>query len=147
MAANDQLITLRKAKATVVAANGVSVSQWLVRMVLKTLGYSRENVQCHERPSSIEIATTVSRNVAIDLRQSEVGLFFYSMRLALDETVGAYMGTRRSGRLLNVRLNSRRMTTPSSVLAGLNSFYGLGFARREDSYNSAHYVQSLKTFP
>jgi hypothetical protein len=42
MLENDPLITLGKARATMVAGTGVSVFQQLVRVVLKTQGYSRK---------------------------------------------------------------------------------------------------------
>jgi len=42
MVENDPLITLGKARATMVAGMGVSVFQQLVCVVLKTLGYSRK---------------------------------------------------------------------------------------------------------
>jgi len=58
MVENDPSFTLRKAKATIEAATGISVSQQLVRVVLKSLGYRRRKVQLHARPTSTEIATT-----------------------------------------------------------------------------------------
>jgi hypothetical protein len=52
------LVAVRKAKATIVSTSGVSVSHQLVRVVLKTLGYSRKKtVLVQARLSSNEIAS------------------------------------------------------------------------------------------
>jgi transposase len=60
MVENDPSFTLRKAKATIEATIGVSVSHQLVRVVLKSLGYRRRKVRLHPRPTSTELATTAS---------------------------------------------------------------------------------------
>jgi len=55
---NDQLINLREANASIVATTGVSVSQQLIRVILKTPGSNRNKVLVHSRPASTEIAGT-----------------------------------------------------------------------------------------
>lgn len=73
--------------------------------------------------------------------------FFPSIRLSSDETVGALMGIRGAGSPFHVQWNSKRTTTPSPVLAAVDSFGSLGFVRREGSYNSTnHTAESLMGF-
>jgi len=58
MVGNDSLKIFLEARATIVANRGVSVSQPLVRVVLKTLGYSWTKVVVDTWPSCTDIART-----------------------------------------------------------------------------------------
>jgi len=58
MIENEPLISIWKVKPTIVDTASVSVSQQLVHVVLKTLGYSHNKVRVHARLSSTEIAAT-----------------------------------------------------------------------------------------
>jgi len=78
---------------------------------------------------------TGSVNVPISTKQRDFILLFQSMRLTSDETIGAYMGIRRAGCPLYVKLKLER-TLRLFVLAALDSFEGLSFAHREGSYHS-----------
>lgn len=69
-----------------------------------------------------------SWKVTIGMKHRNVDLFPQSMRVASDETIGARTGIRGHGGPQNVRSKSKRATT-SSVLAGVESFGGLSFAR------------------
>lgn len=71
-------------------------------------------------------------------------MFFQSIGLSPDETIEAYMATRREDNSLYERSNSKRRMI-FSVLAAVDIFGDLSFARREGSYNSNHFVESLKT--
>jgi len=57
------------------------------------------------------------------------------------------MGTRRKGSTLYVQSNLKRTTTSSSVLATMDSFGGIRFARSEGSYNSPDFFEAVKSFP
>jgi hypothetical protein len=46
---------------------------------------------------------------------------------------------------LHVLSIAKRTTTPSSVPALVDSFYGLSFACREDSYTSTQFAEILET--
>jgi hypothetical protein len=83
---------LRKAKPKIVAAKGVSVCHQLIRVVLKTSGYSRKKVLVYARPTWNEIATAEFLEPAIGIKHRPVGLFFQSMRVPPDEAAGAYIG-------------------------------------------------------
>lgn len=96
-------------------------------------------------PSKSQISH--SWNVATGMKQSEVGLFSQSMSLYSGDTLGAYVGTRGAGSLLYVRSNSKK-TRASSVLAAMDSFGSLSFARGKGAYHSRdHVVESLNNFP
>jgi len=96
----------------ILVATGVTGSQQLARVVLKTLGYNRKNrVLVLSRPSSAEIIATAA---SLDLRaryEAQGRCFSQSMRFPLDETVGASMGIRRAGRPSYVRSNANRRRT------------------------------------
>jgi len=80
------------------------------------------------------------------MKHMDADLFCQSMRLASDKALGAYMGIRGAGRPLYLPSNAKRPTASSSVLALVDSFGGLSFARRERPYNSTnHFVESLNT--
>jgi hypothetical protein len=55
----DPFVTLGEANTIILDGTGVSASERLVPVALRTLGYNRK-VLVHSRPSSTEIATTAS---------------------------------------------------------------------------------------
>lgn len=82
MVEKDLFITYGKAKATIVAGKGVSVSQQLVRMVQKRLGYScKKGFYFKHGPFPSKSQLQLSWNVAIRIQQRDVELFF-----SVDET-------------------------------------------------------------
>jgi hypothetical protein len=93
---NELLITLRELKETILATKSVSVSQQLVHIVLKTLGFSRKTgVLVHPRPASTEIATTTKFQERFYRYEAAARWFFFqSMRSVSDENFGACMGIR-----------------------------------------------------
>jgi hypothetical protein len=96
MVENDPLIISRKAKATIVATTGASVSPQLVRGVLKSLRCSRKGcIIVQAAPVSTDIGTTafLERHDEYDA-QGRRFVFFRSMRLASRDGVGAYLGIR-----------------------------------------------------
>jgi len=79
MIENEPLISIWKVKPTIVDTASVSVSQQLVHVVLKTLGYSHNKVRVHARLSSTEIAATafLKRRDRYDTEKRR--LFFFSV--------------------------------------------------------------------
>jgi len=146
MAESDPSFTLWRVNVTTVATTGVSVSQHLVHVALKTLGFScKGNNKFHVRSSSVKVPTTAFMERRKRYEAKDVDLFCHSMRFVSDETVGAYAGIRGAARPFFARSNSRRTTTSLAVLGAVDSFGGLGFARSEGLYNSIHFIESLKT--
>jgi hypothetical protein len=96
MVDNDPLITTRKAKVKITATRGVPVSQQLVRVVLKTLGYSRKKGSwfIHSQLPWESKLLQVSCNSVIGMKQGNLGLFSQWMRLASGKMVEAYTGIR-----------------------------------------------------
>lgn len=107
---------------------------------------SQKNILVREWPSSTDIATTPFLERRCRYESPPTLFVSQSMRLASDETSGAYTGIRGAGHPLCFRSSSRR-STKSSLLAVVNSFRGLGFSRREGSHSSTLRVDSLRTFP
>jgi hypothetical protein len=75
-------------------------------------------------------------NSAIGTRHRIVCLFLQWMRLVSEGTVGVYNDIPGEGSPLYVRSKSKRTTTSSFVLDGVDSCVGIRFTRTGGAYNS-----------
>jgi len=147
MLENDPLIFLLKAKVTMIDATGFSLSQHLVRVVLKTLGYIRKKVVVQAWPSSREIATTAFLEVSDRYEAEERRFGFPVDATSFGGTERSIYGYLRMWSPLCVRSSSKRTRISWSLLAAVDSFGDLSFARREGAYSSTLFSESLKDFP
>ena len=98
MVENDLFIIIRKAKAAIVGTTGVSVAQHIVRVVLETLRYGRQNesssVRSHLPPKS---QLKRSWNVLMGIIHSDVALFLQSPGIPSVDAGGVCMNIRGEG--------------------------------------------------
>jgi len=133
MIENEPLISIWKVKPTILDTASVSVSQQLVHVVLKTLGYSHNKVRVHARLSSTEIAATAFLKRR-DRYDAEKRRLFFSVYETCFRGYGRNVhGYLQRGSPLCLRPNSKRYRLSSSILAAVDPFGGLSFACKEVS--------------